>query len=287
MGFAVSDERPWHTYRDQPDVMFEHIAMWGTFHAVRKRRTWPEPSVAMCPVCHEEFWNGHLAHWTYRQFGPARYCMKCCLAVRTGNSRSNISKEGIIEALNELAAALDVIPSQAFCFQAFPADASDGQRDRWMRALVAMPDVASVKRVLGQKDWLGVLQAAGIVGDGWRASRGTWCRAADGHLCRSLLERSIDDWFRRNGISHQREPAWPRHPVLNPSGRKRADWLLNDGSFVECAGLMEQENYASNIEQKRELARITGITLHVLSPADMFRLAKVFADLKITHQPLG
>lgn len=275
MEFAVSEDRPWHTYRDVPDIMFEHIAMWGSFHAVRKRRTWPEPGEAVCPTCGDTFWTGHLAHWTFRRFGPARYCRSCCDQALIGH-RGPCTRETAITTLKKLNAALGVIPAQNFNQPVFPPDAADQNRDRWMEALLHMPSPDQIKHALGEKDWFGVLQTAGIVGEGWRPSHGTWCRAEDGHLCRSLLEKSIDDWLSRHRIVHECEPHWPKRPTLNPSGLKRADWLLDDGSFVECAGLMERSDYATKMEQKRELARLTGVRLHIITPADLFRLDKIF-----------
>ncbi len=278
MEFATSDDRPRPTFHDQPQTMFDKIATWGSFHVVRKRRTWPAPRFDVCPVCEKEFWNASPSTWVVRQFGPARYCMDCCIQVRNGNPRPTWSRQDVLAALNELASVMEVVPVQAFAFQAFPSDGSVAQRDRWMHALAAMPNAETVKQVLAEKDWLGVLRTAGLVGDGWRPARGTWCHARDGHRCRSLLEKSIDDWFTRHGVAHECEPRWPHHPLLNPSGRKRADWLLGDGTYVECAGMLEQPDYATKIAHKRELARLLGIPLFVVGPTDLHQLDRIFAS---------
>ena len=111
--------------------------------------------------------------------------------------------------------------------------------------------------------------AAEIVGDTWRPAWGTWCRARDGHRCRSPLEKSIDDWFASRDVAHECEPYWSAHPALNPSGRKRADWLLADGTYVECAGMIDQPDYAAKITLKRELADELGIPLIVVGPTDL------------------
>ena len=143
---------------------------------------------------------------------------------------------------------------------------------------MAMPPVETIKRVLGHQDWLGTLRAAGLVGETWRPSLGTWCHASDGHRCRSLLEKAIDDWFTANEIPHECEPSWPPHPVLNPSGAKRADWRLLDGTYVECAGMLESKDYADKIALKQKLAKTVGIPLVVVAPTDMHRLAQIFED---------
>lgn len=137
----------------------------------------------------------------------------------------------------------------------------------------------------GARDWLGVLQAVGIVGSAWRPSKGTWCRAEDGHRCRSLLEKSIDDWFHRHGVVHEPEPLWPRHETLNPSGRKRADWRLVDGTFVGCAGLLTDRDYARKIEAKRLLAECHGIPLIVVGSSDVTRLEIPFANVQRASDP--
>ena len=286
---ADPDRRGPHSYG--PEAMADSIATWGSFHVVRRRRTWLEPSTGVCPLCNTEFWTGHLSTWTFRQFGPARYCEYCCKqargypahwrrpsADRYGHPIPSWSRPDVTKALRELSAAFEAVPSQAFALQALPHAASDEQRDTWMRALVAMPTVETVKEVLGVKDWLGALEIAGLVEDGWRPSLGTWCRAQDGHRCRSLLEKSIDDWLTSRGIAHECEPYWPRHPELNPSGRKRADWILPDGSYVECAGLMEKPDYVTKIGHKRELARVLGIPLLIVGPTDLLRLDQIFVS---------
>ena len=194
-GFATREDRPNFDLRGNPEAMFDHIATWGSFHAVRKRRTWPEPSTVICPICGREFWNGYIVYWMYRRYGPARYCNDCCFSALEGHSR-DVSKEEVIKALTDLAAAFEAIPSASFAFCALPPDVPNEKRDQWMRALAVMPAAYRIKEILGCEDWLSVLKTAGLVTDGWRMKRGgVMCHAADGHLCRSLLERTIDDWL--------------------------------------------------------------------------------------------
>jgi hypothetical protein len=279
MEFATREDRPNFDLRDVPEAMFDHIARWGSFHAVRKRRAWAEPSTVTCPICGREFWNGYIVYWMYRRYGPARYCNDCCSRGLEGNAR-DLPKQKVIEALINLARAFDVIPGSSFALCMLPPDTSDEKRDQWMRALTAMPAAYRIKEILGCKDWLGVLKVAGLVTDGWRIKgAGVMCHAADGHLCRSLLERTIDDWLTSHRIVHEREPRWPHDPDLNPSGMRRADWLLPDGSFVECAGMMSRPEYATKMAEKRELARRAGITLHMIEPEDMLMLDKILGYL--------
>jgi hypothetical protein len=247
---------------------------------------WPWPSAAICPTCGQDFWNGDVRVWAIQAFGPVRYCMDCCYRIRNGDPRATWFEHEVKAALQELRAAFGAIPAQSFSAGRVSHDGPLEERDRRIRALLAMPSVETIKRVLRQQDWLGVLRAARLVGDGWRPSRGTWCHASDGHRCRSLLEKAIDDWFTASGISHQCEPRWPRHPDLNPSGAKRADWLLQDGTYVECAGMLESKDYAGKIALKQRLARTLGIPLIVVAPTDMHRLGQIFGRQLGSDRPV-
>ncbi len=258
-----------------PATVLRVSTFWGAFQTVRKRRSWEPPRLQPCGSCGQRFFGGDPPVWTYRQFGPSRYCTACCFSVRNGR-KGEWGRESVIYAVRELAAAAESIPPQAYAFQPLPLTAPLEPRDRLMRALCSMPPSYVVKSTLGASDWLGVLQVAELVDAGWRPSRGTWCRAVDGHRCRSLLEKSIDDWFDANCIAHDCEPAWPAHATLNPSGRQRADWHLSSGAFVECAGMLEQASYREKMARKQELARELGIRLYVVAPSDLLDLAKVF-----------
>jgi hypothetical protein len=278
MAFAKDENRPGPAHIElNPHAIAEQIATAGSFHIVRRRRTWPEPAPAVCPTCGQEYWNGDVRPWAIQAFGPVRYCMDCCFQVRNGDPPPAWSEDEIRAALHDLRDAFGAIPAQGFSAGRVPHDGSPDERDHRIRALMAMPPAETVKRVLGQKDWLGALRAAGLVRETWRPSLGTWCHANDGHRCRSLLEKAIDDWFTANGIPHECEPRWPPHPELNPSGSKRADWLLPDGTYVECAGMLERKDYADKIALKQQLAKTVGVPLIVVGPIDIHRLAYIFA----------
>ncbi len=264
------------TNQTNPLTVLYVSTLWGAFHAVRKRRSWKTPQWRNCSSCGEKFFGGEPPIWTHRQFGPARYCEKCCLQVRRGNTAVR-SSETAIGAVRELASALEMIPAQNYAFQTLPVSLPYKRCDRIVRALCAMPPPTISKSLLGVSDWFGVLQAAELVDKGWRPSRGTWCRAIDGHLCRSLLEKSIDDWFSNNGVVHVNEPYWPKHPTLNPSGRKRADWRLQSGAYVECAGMMKSEMYYWKMHEKVTLAHALEIRLYVVEPSDLLNLETLFS----------
>ena len=287
LAFAKDKNRPGPAHIDlNPHAISDQIATVGAFHVVRRRRTWPEPSPAVCPTCGQDFWNGDVRPWAIQAFGPVRYCMDCCFRVRNGDPRATWFVDEVKAALHGLRDAFGAIPAQSFSEGRVPHDGSPEERDHRIRALLAMPPVETIKRVLGQQDWLGTLRAAGLVGETWRPSRGTWCHASDGHRCRSLLEKAIDDWFTANSIPHECEPRWPRHPELNPSGAKRADWLLPDGTYVECAGMLESKDYAEKIALKQQLARALGLELIVVGPTEMHRLGHIFERQLEGGQPI-
>lgn len=273
--YLLSDEELIsRTNGTNPPVVVHNSIVWGSFHTVRKRRTWAEPEELTCPVCEKKFWSGNLPIWTYRQFGQARYCSECCLEVRNRPNR-NWNSSSLLLALKNLSDAMGSIPPENYSFQPL-AGVQEEKRDRIVAALCQVPDALIFKEVLGAKYWLNVLQMAGVVGNAWRPSRGTWCIATDGHRCRSLLEKSIDDWFSQSGLRHECEPQWPTHPIYNPSGKKRADWLLPSGSFVECVGMMSDNGYAAKIKEKQQLAAEIGIKLYLVSSSDILVLDKVF-----------
>ncbi|OLT21085.1 hypothetical protein BJF81_15795 [Ornithinimicrobium sp. CNJ-824] len=93
---------------------------------------------------------------------------------------------------------------------------------------------------------------SGVAADGHRASWGLVSRAVDGHLCRSALERTIDDWMHANGVAHVPESTYPRDAELNAHGLLRADWA-HRRHLVEAFGALGVEEYAVKAARKREL----------------------------------
>ncbi|UYY83093.1 hypothetical protein OIT41_08700 [Arthrobacter sp. YA7-1] len=125
--------------------------------------------------------------------------------------------------------------------------------------------------------WTYLLEEAGLPKSGLRLSRGTLIRARDGHRCLSLGEKAVCDFLHQYGISHDREPAYPADADFNLSGRRRADWRLADGTFVELWGLPNDPAYAAKMLQKRQMAARHGLTLIELTDRDFEKLHLIFA----------
>jgi len=68
---------------------------------------------------------------------------------------------------------------------------------------------------------------------------------------------------------------WPAHPIWNSRGRKRADWRLPSGAYVECVGMMTDAQYARKITEKQRLAAELGLRLYLIGPTDMLQLDKL------------
>jgi len=135
-------------------------------------------------------------------------------------------------------------------------------------------DHLAIKDVFGS--WLHVLAEADILEGGVRKTpRGYMCLAIDGHECRSLGEKNVDDWLYRHSIPHEKEVRYPGKRAF------RADWKVGD-YFIEFWGLRGEEDYDKKMEVKTELAKQYSIPLISLNQQDLpildFRLEKLIEE---------
>ncbi len=100
--------------------------------------------------------------------------------------------------------------------------------------------------------------------------------AKDGHICDSNEECMVDNFLFDNKISHSIQPLYPRHSSLNIKGYIRADFLLQDGTFVEYCGLINKAFYRTRLERKIHLANELGLKLITVMPSDLSNLKKIF-----------
>jgi hypothetical protein len=93
-----------------------------------------------------------------------------------------------------------------------------------------------------------------------------------------MLERVVCDFLHRHQVPHDREPEYPFDALLNSNGRKRADWLLPGGTFVEMWGLPGNAHYADRMLRKRALAKAHHLRLIELTEADLPFLGEKLAE---------
>ncbi len=268
-------------YRGDLDITVDLALICGPVRHQMKQRSWPYPTWATCSVCGHRHLFDVVRYWAIRDYGRIGVCFPCRLAASNGPPEGLFdlsNPDAGMEALVALHRATGVIPPQDFRQSIVTIGMDEDTRANVIAALITTPTFDQLRRSVKNAPWISVLQQAGLVGDTWRPSRGMRCLASDGHPCRSLGERTVDDWFTRNQVAHEIEPRYPAHPSLNPNARLRADWLVGQ-TFVEYAGMMQDKAYAAKMANKQLLARSVGLELIVLVPEDLYQLDRLLAAL--------
>jgi len=99
--------------------------------------------------------------------------------------------------------------------------------------------------------WLKAVIATGYLGPEGIAKGlfGYRVLAKDGHVCNSLIEKTIDDWLFDKSIPHEKEPRYPKIVTDYLSANVRADWKIGD-TYVEFFGLQAKDTYAEKTTAK-------------------------------------
>jgi hypothetical protein len=253
-----------------------------------QRRSWPNFDLAPCVLC-AEIHNPNDGYLPDVFSWGVPFTCRRCMNGTWEYTPSSITSESFAPSPEGIQSILEGI---RYTFDVFPLTATQPVLSRMPRfepldrdmllseihaALVwpYWPELLANDPSANWNDWL---YRAGVTGEFTRASRGLTSRANDGHPCRSLLERAVDDFMSENSIPHGLEPTYPWHPTLNASGNRRADWLLPGGTYVEAAGLMGAPEYSAKMAEKALLAETFGIELIVIEPADATRLTEVLAN---------
>jgi hypothetical protein len=252
-----------HGRRDSMTIVVDTALMYGSFDHVRATRTWSRAPSFWCRVCGDRQEGHRLKPWMLESYSPWQYCEACSIRIRSG--RATTERSEILRGVRRLRGALERVPPQGVHYESL-AGLDSRKRDEVAAALIVAPDPKFAMGVIGG-NWLDVLRAAGLVDGAWRPGRGTYCRAADGHLCRSLGELAVDDWLAARRIEHDLEPRYP-------GSSRRADWRLPDGTFIEYAGMLLDEAYARKLAEKRAIAQDAGVRLVVLVPEDLGALER-------------
>ena len=202
--------------------------------------------------------------------GPLAYCHLCL----------RYAHFGVFDSISQAAAALKFLTKKEYSNRApleqqlasLHLSASSPESPEGVDWLM----VARYAIRRGKWPWTRLLARAGLLGEGLRMARGTVMEAADGHLCLSMQEKAVDDFFHQHGVRHDREPLYPYDAELNPLSRRRADWLLADGTLVEMWGMLGDPAYAAKMRDKERLAARCGINLVGLTLPDIPRLPDIF-----------
>jgi hypothetical protein len=142
-------------------------------------------------------------------------------------------------------------------------------------ARLVMPSRRMYAAMSGGTTWTRLLQRGGVLGELVPGTRGTRSLASDGHPCRSMFERQIEEWLIANRIPHEVEPTYPYHRALNPSGSRRADWLLDGWLWVEAAGMVGEPAYDATLREKVQLAESLGLPHVVVTLPQVAQLEQV------------
>lgn len=254
------------------------------FVRTRLRRDVPVEGQQVCPLCSELFWPSIRDSGSVVGHGLPRLCEPCADAPRVerlygpalGGGWTNptlFDEESVIAALQFAAQTAGLLGPTKLARDVFVEHSP--YREVVYAAELCLPTHQQLRNVDGSRTMTDWLVVADLLDSGLRWTRGHSSVASDGHRCRSLLERQIEEFFIINGVEHVCEPDYPWHSTLNPSGR-RADWIVGNGVFVEAAGMLGDAAYAEKMEEKRRLADLSGIQLVVVTPEDLEQLADLF-----------
>lgn len=249
------------------------------------RRLSEQGSYQRCLICGWVFRPCDLPDYLYLgEEDSADFCHTCLMRMFSMDQRGHrvkrfyARKSSMRNALLQLVELMGFVPPQDFrridTLRRVPRE----RRAEVILHLWKMRSAREYKEKFGS--WLEALVAAEVLDDGcYPTGKGTRCLARDGHECRSLEERQIDDWLCDEGIPHTIEPPYPYHSELNPNERSRADWEV-EGVFIEYWGLVGDREYDRRMRVKRELAEKSDIVLIEIYPDDLYDLSQKLGRFK-------
>lgn len=232
------------------------------------------PEIKVCARCGTKFNEASVRPFLSRSVGyKILYCGDCYFKVLNGAGRPfSMNRKTMLQKLADFAEVLEAVPTATFYQMPDLSDVNEEKQLALITLLFDMPIYATYIESFGS--WLKALIDAEILDDGtMRLSRGTQCIAKDGHICLSLAEKTIDDWLSGHNIKHAKEPLYPHHNHLNPSGNKRGDWKVGD-VFIEYAGLTDDPDYFARLQEKQKLANELEIQLIILIPEDILKIER-------------
>lgn len=174
-----------------------------------------------------------------RLIGETKYCSKKC---REG-IRRRFTKQKLIEIIHDLTKKLGRVPVKRdaldityACVYYFGS---------WNRAII----VAGLNPHRSHENRMYKRQQA---------------QSIDGHLCDSISELLIDNWFMKNGIPHERNAQYPG------ATQHLADWKVGS-VFVEYFGLAnDSPRYDRSIKRKKEICARFKVPLIEIYANDLY-----------------
>lgn len=253
------------------------LAARGMIEWTSRQGLFEDWGTVRCALCGEEFWPQLLSSTEISKLGFPRFCIDCCdLRKDVWHLQSQdieVRRRNAIRGVQLAFEITNVFPTQAVKKEGI-AHLSDVERDDWMIAQILLPG-PSTKELFGS--WNDLLAAAGLLTRAPRRGKGGYVSKSEcGHICLSLAERRVCDALFSLKIEHEKEPYYPVHPELNPTGRLRGDWKVKD-QFIEFAGYMGDEIYRAKIMKKQLLAATCGIELLVVLPTDLKQITPLLA----------
>jgi hypothetical protein len=254
----------------------DHLFQQNLFHAIshpqvhRQLQVWFEEfsKPTICALCGNSFRVIDLPDWIY--FGSNGF-KRCCFRCRIVETPKKSDLRSLVPALTGACGFIPNSNASAINY-AFTSRLPTIEWAKVMLAYAKMGGIEHVKKKFGS--WFTALAETGALPDGVLATaRGIRCIARDGHTCFSLDEQRIDDWLHAHDLDHEREPIYPQHPSLNPTGKRRADWKVHE-TFVEYFGLVGDTEYEKKMDEKMLLAQEVNISLIAIYPSDIERLDK-------------
>ncbi|MBI6116141.1 hypothetical protein [Salegentibacter maritimus] len=224
-----------------------------------------------CAICKNLYKPIKLPDWVYYgSNGNDSICYECPI-VQTQ------SKQEIQRLIKELIGKINFIPNADLN----PINhnfSSRVKKECWIDTCkiifqigISGNDILSSESVLKKKfgSWFKALVASNILPKGvLESSRGVRCIAKSGNECNSLDEMFIDNWLFANNVISIKEPLYPKHPIYNKTGRRRADWRVGD-YYIEYFGLKGEEAYDKKTKEKLLLADDLNLELISLFPSDL------------------
>lgn len=234
-----------------------------------------------CAICNRPFQPFKLPDWVYYgSNGNDTICFECPV-------NRNPKKQDLKLLIGELVDTLKFIPNANFN----PINhnfSSRVNKDQWVDVCkiifkmgIQGNDTLNSKSIVNRKfgSWFKALVESEVLPNGiLETPRGYRCISINGNECNSLDEMFVDNWLFQNNITAIKEPIYPKHPIYNKLGRRRADWKVND-YYIEYFGLKGEEEYDKKTKEKLLLAKDLGLKLISIFPSDLKDLSEKLTPL--------